>query len=43
MNEGVPSSGYQPTATFTPNIEGIPGTTATDSLKFTEQYEEKQL
>ena len=40
MNEGVPRSAYQPTTSFT---EGIPGTTATDSINFIEPFEEKQL
>ena len=40
MNEGVPSTGYQPTTSFTYNTEGIP---ATDTLNYSEPYEEKQL
>ena len=44
MNEGVASSAYQPTTTsFTYNPEGIPGTTVSESLKYTEPFDEKQF
>ena len=44
MNEGTAPSAYQPTTTsFTYNPEGIPGTTASESLKYTEPFDEKQF
>lgn len=43
MNEGAPTSTYQPTVTFAYNQEGVPGTAATDSLKYAEPYDEQQF
>ena len=43
MNEGASASIYQPTMSFTNNQEGIPGTAATDSLKYAEPYDEQQF
>ena len=41
MNEGAPASNYQPS--FAYNQEGVPGTAATDSLKYAEPYDEQQF
>jgi len=44
MNDDTaPFSNYQPGEVFTYNTEGIPGTTGSDSLKYTEPYDEKQF